>query len=96
MTEGALNMNKRIAVVAAVCASTAMLLGGCNDGGKTTCKDFNAMNHKDQGEAVGKMLKDEKGKEAANLEITATRLSAAAFCKTAGKDSSTISDINHG
>jgi acid stress chaperone HdeA len=90
-------MNRRIAAAVVAGASTMLLLSGCgSDGGKTTCRDFNSMNQKDQNSAVSKMLKDEKGKEASNLEITATRISAAAFCKTAGKDSSTISDINHG
>jgi acid stress chaperone HdeA len=76
----------------------AVLLSGCssNDGGATKCKDFNTQDQKEQTSAVAAMLKEEKGKDASNFEISATRLSALAFCKSVAKQDSTISDINHG
>jgi acid stress chaperone HdeA len=79
-------------------ATMAILLSGCssNAGGQTKCKDFNTQDTKKQTSEVAAMLKEEKGREASNLELTATRVSAVAFCKTLGKQDSTISDINHG
>lgn len=72
---------------------------GCSAGGKggdTTCGDFNGMDTKGQTAVITQMLKDEKGKEPSNLEISGTRLSAVAFCKTLGKDSSKVKDIKTG
>lgn len=90
-------MNRFLTTIA-VAGSVAALLTGCsnNAAGATKCKDFNTQDHKTQDSEVAAMLKQEKGKEASELEITATRLSATAFCKTLGKQDSTISDINHG
>ncbi len=41
------------------------------------------------------MLKDEKGQDAAQLEITGTRLSVQTFCQTAGKQDSKIKEAPH-
>jgi acid stress chaperone HdeA len=41
------------------------------------------------------MLKDEKGTDAAQLEITGTKLSVQNFCKTAGKEDSKIREAPH-
>jgi acid stress chaperone HdeA len=78
--------------------AAAIVLSGCssNDGGATKCKDFNTQDQKTQNSEVAAMLKEEEGKDASNFEISATRLSAVAFCKTMAKQDSTISDINHG
>lgn len=81
----------------AICAS--VILAGCsagNAGGDTSCGDFNKLDSKKQTDVITKMLKDEHGKEPSNLEVAGTRLSAAAFCKTLGKDSSKVRDIKTG
>lgn len=89
---------KRIGFPITVGAAAAVLLSGCssNEAGATKCKDFNTQDQKTQTSEVAAMLKDQKGKDASNFEISATRISAVAFCKTKGKPDSTISDINHG
>jgi acid stress chaperone HdeA len=89
---------KRIGYLLTAGAVAAIILSGCssNDAGATKCKDFDTQDVKTQNSEVAAMLKDEKGKDVSNFEITATRLSALAFCKSVGKQNSTISDINHG
>ena len=47
-------------------------------------------------QAVSRWLKDKSGADPANLEITATRLSAATYCQTVGKPDSKISEAPHG
>lgn len=83
--------------VSAALAGLAVALAGCstveqltNKGGDTTCGDFNAMDDAKQRSAVSKMLKDRDGNEPSNIELSATRMAASAFCKTIGKDSSKI------
>jgi acid stress chaperone HdeA len=49
-----------------------------------------------QNTEVSKMLKDNSGAEPSNLEITATRASAATYCQTLGKPDSKISEAPHG
>lgn len=74
------------------------LLSGCGakvEGGDTTCKDYLAANDADQQTAVSKMLKDEKGTDAAQLEITGTKLSVSTFCQTAGKEDTPIKQAPH-
>lgn len=85
-----------VLLVAAVCV--VALAGGCssNDGGDTACKDFVTHDQQTQNAEIATMLKDQKGADASGMEITATRLSALAFCNSTGKPDSTISDINHG
>jgi acid stress chaperone HdeA len=71
------------------------LLVGCSPaatGGNTTCKDFNAADQQTQNDAVAKMLKDEKGSDAVQLEINGTRLAVVAFCQTVGKPDSEIKE----
>lgn len=83
-------------IVAAVMAG--VLLTGCGakvEGGDTECKDFISANDADQQTAVSKMLKDEKGTDAAQLEITGTRLSVQTFCQTVGKQDSKIKEAPH-
>lgn len=75
------------------------LVGGCtsNKAGNTTCKEFNSQDKKTQNSEIAAMLKDEhSGKEPSNGDISLTRMSAEAFCRTKGTQDSTISDINHG
>ena len=74
------------------------VLAGCSPsvtGGDTTCKDFLAADQSTQTEAVSKMLKDEKGSDAATLEITGTRLSVQTFCQTVGTPDSKIKEAPH-
>ncbi|WP_166909105.1 hypothetical protein [Mycobacterium sp. DL440] len=78
--------------------AVGLALVGCSPaitGGDTKCKDFIGQDEKTQDEAVGKMLKDEKGSDAAQLEITGTRLAVQAFCQTVGKQDSKIKEAPH-
>ena len=92
---------KRMTVTTGVVAATmalSALLSGCGakvEGGDTSCKDYLAANDADQQTAVSKMLKDEKGTDAAQLEITGTKLSVQTFCQTAGKQDSKIKEAPH-
>ena len=74
------------------------MLAGCSpsiQGGDTPCKDFLEADEKTQTEAVSKMLKDEKGADAAQLEITGTRLAVQTYCQTAGTPDTKISQAPH-
>ncbi len=74
------------------------VLVGCSPavtGGDTKCKDFIGQDEKTQNDAVAKMLKDKKGTDAAQLEITGTRLAVQTFCQTAGKQDSKIKEAPH-
>lgn len=82
--------------VAAALTSCSAVDSMRNNGGDTTCAEFNNLGSDDQSAAITKMLKDDKGKEPANWEVSATRVSAELFCKTLGKDSSKIRDIDTG
>ncbi|MDF3337776.1 hypothetical protein ACP6C7_11375 [Mycolicibacterium septicum] len=78
--------------------ATGLVLVGCSPaitGGDTKCKDFIGQDEKTQNEAVSKMLKDEKGTDAAQLEITGTRLAVQTFCQTVGKEDSKIKEAPH-
>jgi acid stress chaperone HdeA len=89
-------------IVAAAVAVAALLLSGCspsqiiNTGGDTKCSDFIKQDENKQNSEVSKMLKDKSGAEPNNLEITATRLSAATWCQTVGTPDSKISEAPHG
>jgi acid stress chaperone HdeA len=88
--------------VAAAITIAALLLSGCsasqilNTGGNTKCKDFTTQDEKKQDQEISKMLKDKSGAVPSNLEITATHVSAAAYCQTIGKPDSKISEAPHG
>ncbi|CAN5274445.1 hypothetical protein BH09ACT8_BH09ACT8_64840 [soil metagenome] len=80
--------------------AVAVSLSGCssgivNQGGDTKCKDFLGQDEKTQTETISKMLKDEKGTDAANLEITGTRLSVQTYCQTAGTQDTKVSQAPH-
>ncbi len=75
--------------------AVGLALVGCSPaitGGDTKCKDFIGQDEKTQDEAVSKMLKDEKGNDPAQLEITGTRMAVQAFCQTVGKQDSKIKE----
>ncbi|MFL0180831.1 MULTISPECIES: hypothetical protein [unclassified Mycobacterium] len=81
-----------------VLACTTVLLGGCsevekviNKGGDTTCGEFNGHTDEKQRSEISKMLKDSKGGEPSNLELSGTQIAVSAYCKTIGKDSDKIS-----
>lgn len=86
----------------AVAVVGMLLFSGCsaseviNTGGDTKCKDFVAQDEKKQDEEISKMLKDKSGADPSNLEISATRVSASAFCQTLGTPESKISEAPHG
>jgi acid stress chaperone HdeA len=89
---------KRSAGVLVLGLAAGVMLGGCSPavtGGDTKCKDYIGSDEKGQNDAVAKMLKDEKGTDAAQLEITGTRLSVMTFCQTAGKQDSKIKEAPH-
>jgi acid stress chaperone HdeA len=74
------------------------LLSGCGakvEGGDTTCKDYNAASDADKQTAVTKMLKDEKGTDPAQLEITGTKLAVQTFCQTVGTPDTPIKQAPH-
>ena len=83
-------------------AVLTLLFSGCsasevvNTGGDTKCKDFITQDEKKQNEEISKMLKDSSGAEPTNLQISATRLSALAYCQTLGKEDTKISEAPHG
>jgi acid stress chaperone HdeA len=85
-----------------VVAAAGILFSGCsasqviNTGGDTKCKDFTTQDEKKQNDEVSKMLKDKSGQDPTSLEISATRLSAQAYCQTLGKPDSKISEAPHG
>ena len=86
----------------AAIAIAALLFSGCsasqviNTGGDTKCKDFTTQDENKQNQEVGKMRKDKSGADPSNIEISATRLSAATYCQTVGKPDSKISEAPHG
>lgn len=88
--------------VFAALALGVLLSGGCsasqviNTGGDTKCKDFAEQDEKKQDDEITKMLKDKSGTDPTGLEISATRLSVSAYCKTLGKPDSKISEAPHG
>ncbi|MEB3067924.1 hypothetical protein [[Mycobacterium] vasticus] len=93
-------MMKHVAVGAM--ALGVLLSGACsaskviNTGGDTRCKDFVEQDEKKQDDEITKMLKDKSGAEPSSLEISATRLSVSAYCKTVGTPDSKISEAPHG
>jgi acid stress chaperone HdeA len=90
---------KRSAALLASGLMAGGVLMGCSapsiTGGDTSCKDYLGADDKTQNEAVSKMLKDEKGTDAAQLEITGTKLSVSTFCNTSGKADSKIKEAPH-
>ena len=92
----------KLQLAGATTAIAMLLLSGCsasqiiNTGGDTKCKDFTTQDEKKQNDEVSKMLKDKSGADPSNLEITATRLSAATYCQTLGKPDTKISEAPHG
>jgi acid stress chaperone HdeA len=75
-----------------------VMLAGCTPamtGGETRCEDFIGADQKTQNDAVAKMLKDERGADAAQLEITGTRVSVLTFCQTVAKQDSKIKEAPH-
>lgn len=89
---------KKLAKVLMSGLVAVLVLAGCSPavtGGDTKCKDFIGQDEKTQNEAVSKMLKDEKGTDAAQLEITGTRLAVQTFCQTVGKQDSKIKEAPH-
>jgi acid stress chaperone HdeA len=89
------------ATVPVAMVTAAVLFSGCsasqiiNTGGDTKCKDFTTQDEKKQDDEVSKMLKDKGGSDPSNLQVTATRLSAATYCQTLGKPDTKISEAPH-
>lgn len=82
----------------AIVLLAAPLLVGCGgspgNGGDTTCGDFLGMDKSDQTSVIKDFLKSKGKSDASNFEVGANRLSAVAYCKTAGSDSSPIKNID--
>ena len=90
-------MRRTAAAVLAGCAVSAMVVG-CSPsvtGGDTPCKDFLGADEQTQNEAVTKMLKDEKGTDPQQLEISGTRLAVQTWCQTLGTPESKIKEAPH-
>lgn len=90
-------MKRSVSVLFAGLAVGAVLVG-CSPavtGGDTSCKDFIGADQKTQDDAVAKMLKDEKGTDPAQLQITGTRVAVQAFCQTVGKQDTKIKEAPH-
>ncbi|MGB3482094.1 MAG: hypothetical protein WBB07_07740 [Mycobacterium sp.] len=91
---------KSFSMLAVSGLAAVALLSGCsggviNQGGDTKCKDFLTAEEKDQNESVSKMLKDEKGTDPSNLEITATRVAAQGYCQVLGNEDTRIKEAPH-
>jgi acid stress chaperone HdeA len=90
---------KRSASVLMAGLAAGVVLAGCSapsiTGGDTKCKDFLSADDNTKTEAVTKMLKDEKGSDPANLEITGTKLAVQTYCQTGGTPDSKISSAPH-
>lgn len=82
-----------VALVTSLALTGLTACGKSAKGGATTCKEYLAMSSAEQTDAVKAFL-ESNGKKPANGEITLNRLSALAYCKTAGRDSDPISKIN--
>lgn len=90
-------MKRSAAMVLAGFAVGATLIG-CSPsvtGGDTPCEDFIGSDEKTQNEAVGKMLKDEKGTDAQQIEISGTRLAVQTWCQTLGTPDAKIKEAPH-
>ena len=90
-------MNRSASVLVSAMIA-GVVLAGCSPaqtGGDTKCKDFLGADQSAQTEAVSKMLKDEKGADAASLEITGTRMAVQTWCQTAGTPDSKIKEAPH-
>src|ERR1700753_3230822 len=79
-------------LVSSACSASQVI----NTGGDTKCKDFTTQDEKKQNDEVSKMLKDKSGADPTNLEISATRLSAATYCQTVDKRERNTSESPHG
>jgi len=93
-------MKKTVRVATGIMAAVLAIatLTGCgssNEGGQTTCGEYLSMNSSNQTKAVTKMLQDHGG-STSNGNITLTKLSVQAYCRTAGSNSSTIDGVYGG
>lgn len=90
---------KALKLLAGAGFAAAAVLTGCsgviNEGGDTKCKTFMSSDEEKQNAAVSKMLKDKRGSDPSNLEISGTRTSVVLYCKTLGNDNSKISEAPH-
>lgn len=82
-----------LATASALLCLTIAGCGGPGDGGSTTCGDFTSMSGDDQKQVIKDYLSEKGDSDAGSLKVGATRLSALAYCKTVGSDSSPISGI---
>ena len=93
---------KRLVYPILAASAAAVVMSGCsaseivNTGGDTKCKDFVTQEEKKQNDEVSKMLKDNSGKDPANLEISLTKTSVTLYCQTLGKEDTKISEAPHG
>lgn len=90
-------MRRTAAALLAAGAASAVLVG-CSPsvtGGDTPCKDFTGADEQTQNEAITKMLKDEKGTDPQQVEISGTRLAVQTWCQTLGTPDSKIKEAPH-
>jgi len=87
----------KIAIAATAAVLALATLSGCSGsaGGSTTCGSYLNMSSSGQTKAVTKMLQSHGG-STSNGNITLTKLSVAAYCRTIGSNSSTIDGVYGG
>jgi len=87
----------RIAIAATTAVLALAALSGCagNAGGSTTCGAYLNMSSSNQTKAVTKMV-EAHGDSTSNGNITLTKLSVSAYCRTVGSNSSTIDGVYSG
>lgn len=90
---------KRRNVINSVFAAVGLCLlvacgGSPGAGGDTSCGDFKELSSSDQSEVIKDFLSSKGKSDPSNFEVSATRVSAVAYCKTAGSDTSPIRGID--
>ena len=83
-------MYRTVAVLAAIGVAVA----GCggNDGGSTTCSDFNGMTQDARGAAVARMLKERTGLNSSTSDVQGKVGSVSTFCQSKANADRTIGD----
>lgn len=88
-----------VVVTAVVLVACSTMLSACSlgsaasKGGDATCAEYLKMSNDEKTEAI-KLLLKEKNDDPSNGAISAAKMSATLFCKTAGSDNSRIREIN--
>ncbi|MFT3659846.1 MAG: hypothetical protein QM809_00180 [Gordonia sp. (in: high G+C Gram-positive bacteria)] len=79
---------------AAVLGLTAC--GGGNEGGDTTCGDYQQMDSAGKKSVITEFLKSKGDSDPSGAKVTLTQASATTYCSTVGKASDPIRNIDGG